>query len=259
MKGCVVKALLGSVAVGAVLSLGAGPAVAAPAGAAALVARVVAPAQGSSPTTAVSVPLAAPTPTVAGEAPAERVVIGDPEADRTIRRIVWTLLGLAGLVLLVTIVFWRATRPVPVPLRRLSTMGTRSWRKADSVARADMLGPLPASARPAVVEPLRADAVAVGSGPVVFAAEPAVAAASALVEGQNMVVPQVVVEGQGPAVPRAVVDVPGAPEPAPFAPPPPVEVRPAAADEGVAMAEDGAQRAARRCRLVGRRAVRAER
>ena len=56
-------------------------------------------------------------------------VVGDPEADRRIRRIVIGLCAVAAAVLIVTVLFWRATRPVPPALRGLQELGSRSGRR----------------------------------------------------------------------------------------------------------------------------------
>jgi hypothetical protein len=149
MDGSAMRARLGWLAVGVLLCAG-GVTMAAPA-AGAVVASAV-PTQGA-PTTTLAPVAVAPATTPVDDTSAGDVRIGDPEADRTIRRIVLALFGLAGLLLLVTIVFWRVTRPVPVPLRRLATMGSRSWRKAGDLKRGELLGPAPVRAEvaPAVV------------------------------------------------------------------------------------------------------------
>ncbi len=56
-------------------------------------------------------------------------VVGDPVADRRIRRIVIGLCAVAAAVLIVTVLFWRATRPVPPALRGLQELGSRSGRR----------------------------------------------------------------------------------------------------------------------------------
>jgi hypothetical protein len=56
-------------------------------------------------------------------------VVGDPVADRRIRRIVIGLCAVAALVLIVTVLFWRATRPVPRALQGLQALGSRSGRR----------------------------------------------------------------------------------------------------------------------------------
>jgi hypothetical protein len=63
-------------------------------------------------------------------------VVGDPVADRRIRRIVIGLCAVAALVLIVTVLFWRATRPVPRALRGLQTLGSRSGRRRAAAAAA---------------------------------------------------------------------------------------------------------------------------
>ena len=73
--------------------------------------------------------------------------VGDPTADRRIRRIVLVLCAVAAVVLLVTIMFWRATRPVPKVLEGLQQLGSRSGRRQTTAAR-------PAVDAEAVVGPL---------------------------------------------------------------------------------------------------------
>ena len=95
---------------------------------------------GAAPTTATTVPAASnAAPTTVAE-----TKIGDPASDRRIRRIVIALLALAAVVLVITSIFWRATKPVPKTFGRLDMMGTRAWRKADETGRAELLGrPVP--------------------------------------------------------------------------------------------------------------------
>ena len=75
------------------------------------------------------VPVASTAPAPAGTAAVTEATtasaVGDPVADRRIRRIVLVLCALALIVLLVTVAFWRATRPVPRALRRLQVLGSR--------------------------------------------------------------------------------------------------------------------------------------
>jgi hypothetical protein len=164
MKGPGVRGLVGAVVASVVLSVGLGVAMATAASSARGLAEVPSQAPTTVPNAAAAGPVATELPTSTSAS-----VIGDPDADRTIRRIVFTLLGLAAAVLLVTILFWRATRPVPVPLNRLSIMQSRAWRKADAAQRASMLGPtrsttagdaggvVDASSEPVVAAPVVAD------------------------------------------------------------------------------------------------------
>jgi hypothetical protein len=163
MDGSAVRARLGWLAVGVVLCAG-GVIMAAPAASAAIAPAVRTQ---QAPTTTLAPSAVAPATTTADDTSAGEVRVGDPEADRTIRRIVLALVGLAGFLLLVTIVFWRVTRPVPIPLRRLATMGSRSWRRGSELKRDELLGPAPVRAGAARgVEVVPAAAVA----PVVVAA-----------------------------------------------------------------------------------------
>jgi hypothetical protein len=105
--------------------------------------------------------VAAPTPssttvTVAAEVETDTdgsTVVGDPVADRRIRRIVIGLCALAVAVLAVTVLFWRATRPVPRALRGLQALGTRSGRRQAAAARSSVDGPEspPPTVAPALV------------------------------------------------------------------------------------------------------------
>jgi hypothetical protein len=61
-------------------------------------------------------------------------VVGDPVADRRIRRIVIALCAVAAGVLIVTVLFWRATRPVPRALQGLQALGSRSGRRRAAAA-----------------------------------------------------------------------------------------------------------------------------
>jgi hypothetical protein len=100
---------------------------------------------GATPTTATTA-TATTVPAASSAAPTTvaETKIGDPASDRRIRRIVIALLALAAVVLVITIIFWRATRPVPKTFGRLDMMGTRAWRKADETGRAELLGrPVP--------------------------------------------------------------------------------------------------------------------
>jgi hypothetical protein len=91
----------------------------------------------AAPATLATAPSASPS-TVAGQVDVDSeteiddgstTVVGDPVADRRIRRIVIGLCAVAALVLIVTVLFWRATRPVPRALRGLQTLGSRSGRR----------------------------------------------------------------------------------------------------------------------------------
>jgi hypothetical protein len=218
MDGSGMRARVGSLAVAVVLCVGAATA-AAPAASGAVPQSVPGqvPTTSQVPTTTLAPAGAAPVTTTAEDPSASGVRIGDPEADRTIRRIVFVLLGLAAFLLLVTIVFWRATRPVAVPLRRLAAMGTRSWRKAGELKRDELLGPAPVRAEVVpgvevasaiVAAPAEAAPEPVEPEPVAVAAEPA---------DPEPVAPVVAVDGDGhdnDAAPVQAVDgAPAAGEP----------------------------------------------
>ncbi len=78
-------------------------------------------------------------------------VVGDPVADRRIRRIVIALCAVALAVLVVTVLFWRATRPVPRVLRGLQELGSRSGRRRVAAATNDAPEPVAAPVSPALV------------------------------------------------------------------------------------------------------------
>jgi len=118
-------------------------------------------------------PSAAPTTTAAGA----QTKIGDPASDRRIRRIVIALLALAVVVLVITIIFWRVTKPVPKAFGRLDVMGSRAWRKSDETRRAELLGrPVPLTIVPDGVDDAVPDVDPAGvpappaSEPLVFSA-----------------------------------------------------------------------------------------
>jgi len=110
-------------------------------------------------TASVAVPTTAAVPAAAATSSSGSTA-SDPGAVRRIRRIVITLVCLAGAVFVITVLFWRATRPVPKPLQRLDTMASRAWRKADASERADMLGRPPPLDRIVAPEPPAVDVVA---------------------------------------------------------------------------------------------------
>ena len=107
------------VVMGALLSLSPSEA-----GAAALPAQVE-----TTVTTAVTGPVSTPAPDQVDAGDDASTVVGDPAADRRIRRIVIGLCAVALAVLIVTVLFWRATRPVPRALRGLQELGSRSGRR----------------------------------------------------------------------------------------------------------------------------------
>jgi hypothetical protein len=63
----------------------------------------------------------------------------DPASTRTVDRIVVALVGLAALILLVTLWFWRSTKPKPRWLEGLDALGSRRWRRATPEERARLL------------------------------------------------------------------------------------------------------------------------
>jgi len=111
-------------------------------------ARPVAAPAASAPAQAVTTVAPAAPPATAeapAEAPASTPVtddattstVGDSAADRRIRRIVLILCGLAVVVLITTVMFWRATQPVPRSLERLRGFGVRSERRRAASAAQD--------------------------------------------------------------------------------------------------------------------------
>ena len=100
------------------------PAVAAP------VPAVVVPAQ------ATTTP-ADPDVTVTGTSVVSQ--IDDPVSSRRVNRIIAALLGLAALVLVLTIWFWRSTAPLHPALDGVDLMSTRGYLKAKPARREAML------------------------------------------------------------------------------------------------------------------------
>lgn len=78
--------------------------------------------------------------------------VGDPGADRRIRNIVLALGALALIVLFMTIIFWRKTKPVPAVLDGLRRLGSRSGRRAALAVEAAGVAP-PSVAGGGVVRP----------------------------------------------------------------------------------------------------------
>lgn len=60
------------------------------------------------------------------------VKVGDSKARTTVNRVIAALLGVAVVVLVATIWYWRSTKPFPGALEGLDTMSRRKWRKADA-------------------------------------------------------------------------------------------------------------------------------
>ena len=97
-------------------------------------------------TTAVTGPASTPAPDQVDAGDDASTVVGDPAADRRIRRIVIGLCAVALAVLIVTVLFWRATRPVPRALRGLQELGSRSGRRRRLAAAASEAAPEPVAA-----------------------------------------------------------------------------------------------------------------
>ncbi len=129
------------VVMGALLSLSPSEA-----GAAALPAQVE-----TTVTTAVTGPASTPAPDQVDAGDDASTVVGDPAADRRIRRIVIGLCAVALAVLIVTVLFWRATRPVPRALRGLQELGSRSGRRRLAAASEAAPEPVAAPVSPALV------------------------------------------------------------------------------------------------------------
>jgi len=129
------------VVMGALLSLSPSEA-----GAAALPAQVE-----TTVTTAVTGPASTPAPDQVDVGDDASTVVGDPAADRRIRRIVIGLCAVALAVLIVTVLFWRATRPVPRALRGLQELGSRSGRRRLAAASEAAPEPVAAPVSPALV------------------------------------------------------------------------------------------------------------
>jgi hypothetical protein len=67
---------------------------------------------------------------------------GDTASSRTVNRIVLALLAMAGLLAILTVWLWRASKPKPNHLDGLDAMGSRRWRTAAPERRAAILGPV---------------------------------------------------------------------------------------------------------------------
>ena len=102
-------------------------------------------------TTAVTGPASTPAPDQVDVGDDASTVVGDPAADRRIRRIVIGLCAVALAVLIVTVLFWRATRPVPRALRGLQELGSRSGRRRLAAASEAAPEPVAAPVSPALV------------------------------------------------------------------------------------------------------------
>jgi hypothetical protein len=82
-------------------------------------------------------------PAPAASAPATTVArTGDTASSRTVNRIVLALLAMAGLLAIVTVWLWRASKPKANHLDGLDAMGSRRWRTATPERRAAILGPV---------------------------------------------------------------------------------------------------------------------
>jgi hypothetical protein len=100
----------------------------------ALAAPVALPAQAST-----TVPIA-PSSAETGTSTVSQ--IDDPASSRRVNRIIAALLGLAALVLVLTIWFWRSTTPLHPALEGVDLMSSRSYQRAKPSKRAEMLGEL---------------------------------------------------------------------------------------------------------------------
>lgn len=80
-------------------------------------------------------PAAAPVSTVEPE----RERIADPETRRAMNAFTAVLIGLAVLLVAVTVWFWHSTRPVPASLEPLATMSSRRFRRRSPAERAGVL------------------------------------------------------------------------------------------------------------------------
>jgi hypothetical protein len=97
--------------------------------------------------TTVPVPSTVADPGLTGTTIVEQ--IGDPAANRRVNRIIAALLGLAALVVLLTLWFWRATSPLHPALEAVDLMSTRRYWRATDEKRSAMLGKLAKRRSPA--------------------------------------------------------------------------------------------------------------
>jgi hypothetical protein len=138
-------------------------ALAATAGAVLLVAAPVSPLTPAAGASATTVAPASPTATTSLQLPTQNTSlspvtappttaasINDSRATQLVNRVIFILVVLAVAVALLTIWYWRSTRPVPPALDGLDLMSTRRWLKGRSDKRSRMLteyhtrrGPVP--------------------------------------------------------------------------------------------------------------------
>jgi hypothetical protein len=65
--------------------------------------------------------------------------VSDPESTRTVYLVIAGLVVLAGLIVVFTVWFWRATRPESASLARLEVMGLHRWEAGDDGTRRELL------------------------------------------------------------------------------------------------------------------------
>jgi hypothetical protein len=190
-------------------------------------------------TVAAQTTTAPPASTSANSVPATATTAapttGDAKSSRTVNRIVLALLSLAGLLAILAIWLWRATKPKPSHLDGLDAMGSRRWRAASPEGRAALLAPVHERRGEIRDEQLIAEPDAAGE-PDVEPAEPAVLelAAPELVEPTELAAP----EPPEPVEPGELAEVAEVVAPEPGEPVEPDEPAEVAADELASPAPD---------------------
>jgi hypothetical protein len=138
--GIVFGLALAALAFGGLLAVPAGAAVPSPARQVVTTAPAVP--SGSTPAAAAPTAPATTTPAVVPVTATTAPPISDAKSARSVRRIEIAFISLGVLLLLVTIWYWRTTKPLPAPLEALDALGARRWRRADGARRAAMLAPI---------------------------------------------------------------------------------------------------------------------
>jgi hypothetical protein len=138
--GILVGLAFGAVVFAGLMGVPAGAAVPQPARQAVTTAPAVS--SGSTPAGAATTASAATTPGLVPVTATTAPPISDAKSARSVRRVEIAFISLGVLLLLVTLWYWRTTKPLPAPLEALDALGSRRWRKADGAQRAAMLAPI---------------------------------------------------------------------------------------------------------------------
>jgi hypothetical protein len=115
--------------------------------------------------------------------PTTATAINDAKATQLVNRVVAALVGLAVLIALLTIWYWRSTKPVPPSLEGVELMSTRKWLRGKPDKRARLLSEYHAKRGPVPEESIArvgAQTVRVGAAVAAPAAAPAMAPVSVM-------------------------------------------------------------------------------